>query len=112
MSNSRNRTPVPASTVATEGAPLATDSTLDSAAAEAADTAEAAQAEAGDTADAASEEAVAAPVIEGRVLSAFEDYLPNDVDSWPVDDAEALEKGGFIDTHAKAVAYAKSLKEG
>lgn len=115
MATNRNRTPVPASTGTTESAPTNTGASLASASADGTqnDAPAAVDApQADDITDGAAIDATASPVIEGRVLSAFDDYLPNDVDSWSVDDAEALEKGGFIDTHAKAVAYAKSLIEG
>ncbi|PZU13811.1 MAG: hypothetical protein DI606_04395 [Sphingobium sp.] len=106
MGTPRNRTPVPASALSEQSAPADAQAVVDQSSASSPDGPEVAKAEI------PAAQPPAEDSVEGRVLRAFEHYLPNDIDSWSVDDAEALEKGGFIDTHAKAVAYAKSLIEG
>ncbi|GAA3254571.1 hypothetical protein GCM10020258_12410 [Sphingomonas yabuuchiae] len=39
----------------------------------------------------------------------FEDYVVNDLAEIPAGRVGQLEREGYIDTHADAVAYAKSL---
>ncbi|APX64569.1 hypothetical protein AV944_00445 [Sphingomonas sp. LK11] len=48
-------------------------------------------------------------MVEARVTLDFEDYVVNDVAELPAGRVDQLEREGYIDTHADAVAYAKSL---
>lgn len=50
-----------------------------------------------------------AELVEARVTLDFEDYVVNDLAEIPAGRVGQLEREGYIDTHADAVAYAKSL---
>lgn len=48
-------------------------------------------------------------MVEARVTLEFEDYAVNEVAEFSAGRVGQLEREGYIDTHADAVAYAKSL---
>ena len=47
---------------------------------------------------------------DARVLIAFDEHLPDDIVSGTLDELGVLERDGKVDTHADAVAYARSQK--